>query len=823
MKTLDLSGQWQMKQTTDAEWIQAQVPGSVYADLLTASSIEDPFFRDNELQIKKLSHNDYEYRREFLIAEDLINSDRIVLCCEGLDTLAEISINNQPVAHTDNMHRTYEFDIKNLLVEGNNQIRIIFRSPVEYLARKHQERPLWNAGDSENGFAHLRKAHYMFGWDWGPTLPDMGIWRSISIRGFNIGRLKDVYVTQLHKQDNVALEAKIEIEQWGTDTETDITVHVVNPDGEAQIQKISAAGNSEALKFDIKDPQLWWPNGYGEQPLYQVAVELVHHDEVLDKDNFRIGLRTLTIRQNEDEWGEEFAFEINGAAIFSMGADYVPEDNLLSRCNREKTEKLISSCVAANFNSIRVWGGGIYPDDDFFDLCDEYGLIVWQDFMFACAVYEMTDEFTESIRREVQDNVRRIRHHASLGLWCGNNEMEWGWEEWNFPKDEKLRADYLKQFEEVIPEVVRDVDPNTFYWPASPSSGGGFDKPNDENRGDVHDWMVWHGRQPFTYFRKHYYRFLSEFGLQSFPALKTIHAFTLPEDRNIFSRVMEHHQKNGTGNSTILYYIAETFKYPKNLDALSYASQLIQAEGMKYAVEHMRRHRGRCMGAIYWQLNDCWPVASWSSIDSFGRWKTLHYVAKRFFQPVLLSACETGTGATLHLTNDTLQPVTGSLQWKLRDNNSRILLEGEKEIDVNALTANQCESLEFNDLETDPVKQRHVYLEYVFMADEEIVSCDTVLFVKPKYFEFKAPDIDYRVEENDHGFVIILTSQAFAKFVEIRLEEWDVIFSDNYFYLSAGEPRCIGIPKNQLPGDTTAELLEKQISIRSIYDIEEHE
>jgi beta-mannosidase len=818
MKALELNGPWQLKQTTDTRWIPAQVPGSVYNDLLAAGAIEDPFFRDNELAVTPLSENDYEYTRDFQVSGELLQSDQVFLCCQGLDTLSEISINGQHLASTDNMHRTYEFDIRTLLIEGSNQIHVVFRSPLEFIRNKHQQRPLWGSGDAEQGFGYLRKAHYMFGWDWGPTLPDMGIWRDIAIKSFTIARLSDVYITQQHRSGQVSLNIAVRKEQWQA-VNTDITVVVVSPDGQISTRSVSDAGNDEHIVIDINEPDLWWPNGYGDQPLYQVKTTLSHGDQILDESTLNIGLRTLNIRQEQDEWGEEFAFEVNGKAIFAMGANYIPEDNLLSRRSREKTEQLISNCVQANFNAIRIWGGGHYPEDYFYDLCDTYGLIVWQDFAFACALYDMTGPFTENIRREAEDNVRRIRHHASLGLWCGNNENEWLAERQT--DDESLKRDYLLQFEEVLPNVVRQCDPATFYWPASPSSGGGFDKPNDENFGDVHDWNVWHGRRSFFYFRSHYYRFLSEFGLQSFPCLKTVESYTLPAERNVFSRIMEHHQKNQSGNQTILHYISRTFRFPKDLDSLIYASQLVQAEGMRYAVEHMRRHRGRCMGSIYWQLNDCWPVASWSSLDSFGRWKALHYYARRFYQPVLLSVCEDRSKATLHVTNETLQSVETTISWKLRDCHSRTLEEGNKEVSIDALSALQCEALEFEDLESDPARQRDSYLEYALIVEDQTVCCDSVLFVKPKYFEFEDPQIEFQVQDAVEEFEISLTSSAFAKFVELRLEKFDVIFSDNYFHISAGEPRIITIDKQQLPGGTSAKSLVEDLSVRSIYDMDE--
>ncbi|MCP4754461.1 MAG: glycoside hydrolase family 2 protein [Proteobacteria bacterium] len=820
MKTLDLNGEWRMKGTTEETWIPAIVPGSVYGDLLAAGKIADPFYRDNEIEIKKLSEYDYEYDREFLVDDDLYNSDRLVLSCEGLDTLAEIEINGNLVAKTNNMHRSYEFDIKNVIKKGENHICLVFRSPLEYITRKNEENPLWGTPDAVAGISHLRKAHYMFGWDWGPTLPDMGIWRHIGIKGFDSARLDDVYVSQDHEGKSVLLDVRVRQKRW-MDDPTEISVEISSPTQEKIECSLSTKNQEEHIRIAIDNPELWWPNGYGDQPLYQAKVVLKKDGLILDSRSFRIGLRTLTVKQEEDAWGKSFEFEINGLSIFAMGANYIPEDNLLSRCDRSKTERLIADCVAANFNCIRIWGGGFYPEDYFFDLCDEYGLVVWQDLMFACAVYDITDEFADNIKKEAEDNIKRIRHHASLGLWCGNNEMEWAWVEWQLPKSEKLRTDYLKQFETILLEAAGETDPETFYWPASPSSGGGFDKPNDENFGDVHDWTVWHGRQPFTYYRQHFYRFLSEFGLQSFPSLETVESCTLPKDRNIFSHIMEHHQKNGTGNGTILHYISQNFKYPKNFDSLLYASQLIQAQGMKYAVEHMRRHRGRCMGAVYWQLNDCWPVASWSSIDSAGRWKALHYFARRFFRPILLSACEDGTKVSLHLTNDTRESISGTVEWRLRDNCSGILKAGKKDVSIDTLCAEQCEDLDFREILDTIEKQRETYLEYDLTANDGIVSSESILFVKPKHFDYLKPSIAIEVRRQGEKTVVSLVSDVFAEYVEVSIKGMDVVFSDNYFHLSASVVKEIEIMEGNLLETVSPEELGEKLSVRSIFDMEE--
>ena len=818
MISQDLNGAWKMRKAGDAVWTDGQVPGSVCNDLIRAGKMADPFYRDNEDRALAMAWDDYEYLREFELDPQLSTCEIIVLCCEGLDTLAEISINATVIARTDNMHRRYEFDIKPHLRPGRNALHILFRSPLQYIAQKQQEHPTWGTPDAVAGFQHLRKAHCMFGWDWGPQIPDAGIWRAIAIKGYQGGRLEDVYLTQQHQDNRVSLDVRVRSRHWSPEPLT-LTVKVVAPDGQNFSRSTAIQDGENHLAIEIEKPELWWPNGYGRQPLYAVETALTNGAVVLDSRKFNIGLRTLTVQREPDQWGESFAFAVNGIAIFAMGADYIPEDSILARCNRDKTERLIRDCVAANFNCLRVWGGGIYPEDYFFDLCDRYGLIVWQDLMYACAVYAMTNEFTANIRQEAVDNIKRIRHHACLGLWCGNNEMEWGWLVWDFPKTARLRTDYVKQFEIVLPEVARETDPNTFYWPASPSSGGGFDDPNDENRGDVHYWDVWHGLKPFTDYRNYFFRFVSEFGFQSFPCLKTVESFTLPEDRNIFSYIMEKHQKNKAANGKILYYLAENFKYPKDFDAVLYASQILQAQAIKYGVEHWRRNRGRCMGAIYWQLNDCWPVASWASIDYFGRWKALHYFAKRFFAPVLLSACEAGTRVGLYVTNDSLAQVQGEIVWKLRDNRSQIIQEGNCAITAAPLCVTQAADLNFSDLLPGLAEQRQAYLEYALCVAGETISEGTVLFVKEKHFEFLDPELALAIREAADRFEITVRAGAFARFIELSSQDLDCRFSDNYFDLSAGAQRSVTIQKEDLPSPATLGEIQAKMAVRSVYDM----
>ena len=732
----------------------------------------------------------------------------MLLRCEGLDTVAEIYLNGSLVGRADNMHRIWEFDAKPLLRTGENRIEVRFDSPTAYIRSAYAENPADGSSDAMVGFPLLRKAHCMFGWDWGPRLPDAGIWRDISLIGFDTARIRDVLILQQHGESRVTLRVQSHLERI-SDGEFTVSVCVTGPDGRR------FTGTGADCEIVIDDPQLWWPAGFGEQPLYTVEVLLRSPRCELDSWRRRIGLRTMTVSRRKDAWGESFSHCVNGTDLFAMGADYIPEDNLLPRMSRERTRRLLEDARAANMNCIRVWGGGFYPGDDFYDLCDELGLLVWQDFMFACAVYNLTEDFEENICAEFRDNIRRLRHHASLALWCGNNEMEQFVAVGEWVRNKRQAADYIKMYEYLLPKILKTEDPQAFYWPASPSSGGSFDEPQDPTRGDVHYWDVWHGLKPFTDYRNYTFRYVSEFGFQSFPCMETIESFTLPEDRNVFSYVMEKHQRNASANGRIVAYLSQMYLYPSDLDRLVYASQLLQAQAMQYGVEHWRRHRGECMGAVIWQLNDCWPVASWSSIDYYGRWKALHYYAKRFFAPILISCHEEGIlsqntnvnaepfalkkSARLNVSNETPQAFRGTVSWSLRRGDAAILREGSVAVQVDALSARWLEELDFSGEDT-----YDSYFAYE-LSDEAgaYVGGGTVLFCAPKHFRFRDPKLTTRLD----GDTIVVSAAAYARSVEIRCGA-DVVLEDNFFDMNGGERR-IRILRGT-PGT---------LSVRSVYDI----
>ncbi len=839
MVKYSLDGMWQLRILGEnvyhipQTFVEAAVPGSVFGTYLEKGMLPDPYYRDNELEAVKLSDNDFEYVRTFDVSEEQLKFDELLLVFEGIDTLADIYLNGALLGSTCNMHIRHEYDVLNLLKAGENELHVVLHSPVKYI-REEQEK-VYTGGSHEcmEGYPHLRKAHCMFGWDWGPRLPDAGIYRPVYLCGIHKARIRDVYVTQVHSENRVELGFDVQAELAdkllvdmketgegaatviGTGAKTEVSaavkVSVEGPDGAVYMPV-------ESGKVIVENPSLWWPNGYGAQPLYTVKVELVSKDngEVQDVWEKRIGLRTMTVNTEADEWGEKFAHQVNGLDIFAMGADYIPEDNLFGRINKERTERLLKDAVAAHYNTIRVWGGGYYLDDYFYDICDELGLLVWQDFMFACSSYELDDAFDANIREEIAQVIRRLRHHACLALWCGNNEIESQTLDNAWLPSKKQVSDYTRIFEYIIPEIVKQEDPQAFYWPSSPSSGGNFDNPWDENRGDTHYWDVWHGDKPFTAYRNYRFRYVSEFGFQSFPCMKTVETFTEPEDRNIFSRVMEMHQRNPAANGKIMNYLSQTYLYPKDFDSLLYASQLLQMEAIRYGVEHFRRYRGRCMGTIVWQLNDIWPVASWASIDYYGRWKALHYAECRMFAPIMISCEEVGEmterpycilervkpiekSARLHVANETLQAVTGTVYWELRTPETIVLKEGSKQITVPALDGVWLDKLDFSDYD-----EREVYISYRFEKDGAVLSRGTALFTPPKHFKFKNPNLRI-VREGD---TIKVSADAYAKSVEILAVDGDVRLSDNYFDVNGGTAEV-----KIVSGEAT------EFRVRSVYDI----
>lgn len=820
MRKQSLNGTWSIKETGSSASVPGKVPGSIVSAYLEQGLIEEPYYRENEKTVLPLFEKDYAFEREFQVSQELYGSPFIDLVCFGIDTLGEIYINGIRAAEVNNMHRTWRIGCKDMLQPGQNTIKVLLFSPLRYIREyktRDQEEITYVPTGGIKGNQFLRKASSMFGWDWGIQLPDMGIWRNIELQGYSL-RIAETEILQEHSEGQAVLKIHITLEGECKE-QPDVTVTVTGPDGEEWNKSCQAKDNIAETELTIKNPKLWWPNGYGSQPLYMVRIKARCAGIETDSALYRIGLRRLTVSTRKDEWGNEFCFMANGVKIFAMGADYIPEDAVYSRITCERIQQLIKAAVKANYNCLRVWGGGYYPEDCFYDLCDEYGIIVWQDLMYACNIYDFTEDFEVNVMAETADNVKRLRHHASLGLWCGNNEMETGWVNWERFRchSEKRKADYIRQFEHVLPRVVAACDRQTFYWPSSPSSGGCFDGPNDENRGDVHYWEVWHGMKPFTDYMKYYFRFCSEFGFQSFPHIETIRSFAEEEDFNIFSAVMESHQKNPTANARILNYISENFLYPKDFESLVYVSQILQGIAVKSGVEHWRRNRGRCMGSLYWQLNDNWPVASWASVDYCGRWKALHYMAARFYAPLLGTVIEKDGNVEIHVQNESMESRSCRVKYFLRNMDLHILGTAERSVEVPALGVVQI----LQEAVPEAVRghERDCFLQAVFLWDNGYSSQQVLNFAPYKYLHLKKPRIQARVSEQEKAFSIRLKTDVLALFVRLELEGTAAVFSDNYFDL-AGEEMTVHISKEDNPDiqGVGREEVQARLKVVSLFD-----
>lgn len=775
-------------------------PCTLYSVLLDHDKIPDPFYGTNERELRHLGEKDCAFTARFTPGEDILNREFVELTFHSLDTLCEITLNGHRLARVKNMHRTYVFSVKELLHSGENTLRLAFSAPVPFFTREQQKHYLYmNNGDTIPGAAHLRKAMFESGWDWAPTLPDMGILREVELKGYDIDRLDHVLVSQRHENGHVNVDLRVS------------TVHNAHCQLYATLDGKRVRLTDGEGTISVENPKLWWVRGYGDQPLYDLTVELVRDGQVIDTVTKRIGLRTLTVSTAEDfdGKGSEFCFVCNGVKIFSMGANYVPMDSLLTRITGDRLDQLVAQAADANFNTLRVWGGGYYPEDRFYDLCDQYGILVWQDFMVACANIWLTDDMAEEFTKESADNLIRLQHHASLGLLCGNNEMELMILD-GAQNTELVHHDYLHLYERLLPQQCRKYAPDTFYWSSSPSSGGSFDNPGDHARGDVHYWTVWHGLVPMTSYRQLHVRFCSEYGFESFPSMKTIRTFCGEEDLNCFSRIMDNHQKCKGGSAKLLWYLAEQYLYPSDFENLVYASQLLQADAIRYAVEHFRRERGYCMGSVYWQFNDCWPVASWSSVDSLGRYKALHYAARRFYAPMAMGLfLENGTLA-VNVSNETMSDFHGKVVLSRRKGDFTLLDQQTVPADVSSLTSRDvltCRTQGEDSLD-------EYFCAELFDEQGQLLSRRVETLVPPKHFAWRKPHITTQFRDVEGGVEIEVRSDVFASGVFLDFRDFDCVLSDNFFPLTDEKPYLVTVKTHR-----SARELEDNLLLKTVYDI----
>ena len=806
LRRLKLNGNWQVSQAGKSDWLSATVPGCVHTDLLAADKIPDPFYRKNEKAVQWVGENDWVYQRTFLVPEEVLKNDRVLLRCEGLDTLATIKINGREIGRTDNMFRLWEFDVKPFLRIGSNLIEVTFQSPFSYIKQKEKdlEPAKWIKGR-----AWVRKEPCSFDWDWGPCLPSCGIWKDITLETFNDARIADVLVRQtIDGKHKATLDVEVEAELVGDSTKPFQAVVTVWDQGKTVAKNtFEVAEGYGRGRLEIKQPKLWWPAGMGEQPLYKVHVELLDaNGTTLDTGSKRIGLRDLKMVLPQGD--SPLHFEVNGVAFFSKGANWIPCDSFTSRITPEILRRYVADAAAVNINTLRFWGGGYYEDDALFDACDEMGICVWLDLKFACAAYPAFDqEFMENVRHEARDNLRRLRHHPCIAVWCGNNEISLSW--WKGPTwgpNRMSTADYAELFKNLLAAEVRRHAPQANYVSGSPDCG------------DTHYWDVWHGTKTFDAYRTQS-GFMSEFGYQSFPELKTVVSFTNEEDReSVVSEVMNWHQRSGgsNGNQKMADMIRRYFKPPKDFEMTLLLSQILQGYGIKTGAEYWRQTMPKSMGCVYWQYNDIWPGMSWSSVDYFGRWKALHYLARKFYSPMLVSGLENTKDGTIDVfvTSDEMKSHHGRLSWNVTDLVGKTLDRDSMRV---AIPARKSEKVKTLHLE-EQIKRHGVSGLLTWLAldvDGKTVSENLVLLALPKELELNDPKLAVSVEPSSHAFCVTVTSTTPALWVWLGLKNADAKYADNFFHLMPNAPRTILVyPKQPM----SREAFLDELQARSLYD-----
>ncbi len=815
---ISLDSNWQFREFNKNEWLPATVPGCVHTDLLANKKIEDPYYRDNEKSQQWIGKTDWEYETSFQISTEMLKRENLEIVFEGLDTYANVFLNDKPILDADNMFRTWRVDVKNAVESGENILKIRFRSPINEIlprmAKLGYELPASN-DQGEKTSPYTRKAPYQFGWDWGPRFVTSGVWKPVNLVVWDDARIEDLQIKQNKlSKEKADLSAVVEVIANG---EKDATLEIEN-DGKtiaSKQVKLTSGANKFDLNFAIANPKLWFPIGLGEQTLYNFKAKLVVNKKQIDEQTKRTGLRTLELRQKPDENGISFEFVVNGIPVFGRGANWIPADIFPTRVTKEKYKNLLTSLKDANMNMIRVWGGGIYEDDYFYEFADENGILIWQDFMFACSMYPGDKAFLENVKHEAIDNVKRLRNHPSIVIWVGNNEIETAWTHWGW-KDKLpnfIWDDYLKLFVKLLPEVLNEYDDSRPYWQSSPSSN--FQADSDSQRiGDTHYWEVWHAEKPYEEYEKQFPRFMSEYGFQSFPEIETVKTYTTVEDRkSIETPIMLAHQRHPRGNQLVRQYMLREYNEPKDFESFLYVSQVLQAQGIKIGAEHFRRIMPRNMGSLYWQANDCWQVASWSAMDYFGRWKALMYYTKRFYEPMLISPHIDESKMNFYVVNDFPEAKEAELNWRLIDLNGKELKSKTEIFSVEPLKGKSYASVSVEEL-LNGADAGKVVLIAELKSGGKIVSTNNYYFKPFKEMTFEKPNIKTEFAPSANGYRIKISSDKVAKAAYLSGYTGG-FFADNYFDLIPNKPLETEFKTNRKMSE---DELKNKLQVRSLYD-----
>ena len=807
----------------EGSWLPAVVPGDVHLDLLNNGKIPDPFYRDNEAKLQWIEKVGWEYRTSVQATKAMLSRGHVELVFEGLDTACSIYLNGEKIGAPNNMFREWRFDAKSRLHAGANDLRIVFPAPMK-AAEAVAERDPWHSRTHTDPKGYIRKAVYEFGWDWGPRFATSGVYRPAYLEMWDDARIDNVFSEQA---DVSAASAHV-------DLHADILASKVvkalvsvkyglngAPLHVERLVTLSPGVNRITFPIEVDHPQLWYPAGYGAQPIYHFDVSLREGTTELEQRTVKTGLRSVVLRRDLDQWGRSFEFVVNGIPVFAKGADVIPFDSFPNRVTDEKYRHILQSAKDANMNMVRLWGGGYYETEDFYDICDELGLMVFHDLMFGNNWQPGTYEFKQGIQHEAEYQMTRLRNHPSIVLWDGNNETE-DLRDWNgngqLPPavHERIWQDYLTEFSGVLATTEARLDPEVPYWPSTPSAD--YEELSDAYQsGDNHDWSVWHGGVDFTDYEKHHWRFTSEYGFQSFPELRTVESFTNSEDRtSILSDVMKAHQKNGSGNSLIREYMHRYYGEPKDFPSFLYASQVLQAEAVKVGAEFWRRERPRSMGSLFWQLNDCWPVASWSSIDYYGRWKALQYYARRFYAPILVSPHLADGKLSVYVVSDKTSEQKAELNLRIMQFDGRILKQVKTVVDVPPLASTVVETLPVAELQGPDGKKldpTQVFASAELLIDGRLASSNTLYLVPTKQIKLPHPEIETQLTKSGNGFDLILKSPVLAKSVLVAFGDLNVETLDNYVDLLPHEPVVLHIKTN-----ATAEQLKSGMKLSSLAD-----
>ena len=810
-----LNSGWKFQQENKTEWTRAKVPGCVHLDLLDNSMIPDPFFGTNEKDIQWVSDKDWAYRLIFHPDPELLNRDKIILTFNGLDTYAKVFLNGDKIIEANNMFHPWSSDVTALLKNGENELLVHFASPINKVLPSLESKDYILPADNDqikNTSPYTRKAPYHYGWDWGPSFATSGIWRSVELVGKGIWTIESAHISQ----EKISIQrAELTLEMCvdsSTNTNAELTI-ADDRSGTDIVQTIPLTEGQNRLTQSIvvNSPELWWPVGHGEQNLYEFQIGL-RSQGCQHRLTKRVGLRDFKVQQKKDKHGTSFAFIVNGKPIFSKGANWIPADSFTTRLKKEDYRRLLGSAVRANMNTLRVWGGGIYEPDEFYDLCDEMGILVWQDFMFACSLYPGNKEFLESVEKEARYQVDRLKDHPSIILWCGNNEIAWAWHNWGWKEkypETVYSQDYNKLFHELLPSVCRELDPSRLYWPSSPGDGHSLPATGQNyGSGDNHFWDVWHGGKDFQAFDDNIGRFMSEFGMQSFPDLKTVDSFCENKDKDLNSDVIKSHQKASLGNGNVVKYVEMYFPKPKDFDSFVMTTQIMAGQAIKSAVEAHRRSMPYCMGSLYWQLNDCWPVASWSSLDYDGNWKALHYLAADFFSPILISVTEKEENILFFIVYDDDKLEQAELVMDLVNFEGDIITSKRTKFHFPSNSSSMVYKVKRASLLAS-VSPSEVILRSSVLVNNKTVCTGDHIFVRPKDLKLPEQNFNYTYENQLGKHIIYIEALSFLYKMHISCKNDTGVFSKNFFEMVPGDMAKIEYqPSDEYMEKHSAEPLE---------------